>query len=222
MACARDHKNKVIKRITGRMPIMPSGCRPPWFPKTLLVLMLALVLSAAGPTATVVAQPAPTLSSAAAPAQNGRVTSSTAACRRGWLWPLEPLTGDNAASQVIIRPFDPPDHPWLSGHRGIDLAAQQGRRIRTPADGVIAFAGSVAGKDVVSIRHGNLVSTYEPAQSSLPAGTRLQAGTVWGKVEGVSDHCAQECLHWGLKDGQGRYLDPGAKVGNHRIRLKPL
>ena len=221
MASARDHKNKGIRRVTGRMPIMPSGCRPPWFPGTLLVLMLALGLSAAGPTVTVTAQPAPTLPSAAAPAQNGRLTSSTTACRRGWLWPLEPKPGGKAVPQAM-RPFDPPDRPWLSGHRGIDLAAGQGSDIRAPADGVIVFAGSVGGKDVVSIRHGNLVSTYEPAQSSLPVGTRLQAGTVWGKVEGVSDHCAQECLHWGLKDDQGLYLDPGAKVGNHRIRLKPL
>ena len=203
------------------MPDMPSGCRPPWFPRSLLALMLALVLSAGGPTATVAAQPAPTLPSAAAPAQIDRVTSSTSACRRGWLWPLEPLPGDKAVPQVM-RPFDPPDHPWLSGHRGIDLAVQQGRRIRAPADGVITFTGSVAGKDVVSIRHGKLTSTYEPAKSSLPAGTRLQAGTVWGKVDGVSDHCDQGCLHWGLKDGHNHYLDPGAKVGRHRIRLKPL
>ena len=104
----------------------------------------------------------------------------------------------------------------------MDLAAEQGSSIRAPADGVIDFAGSVAGKDVVSIRHGDLVSTYEPAQSSLPVGTRLRTGTVWGRVQGASDHCAQECLHWGLKDGQGRYLDPGARVGWHRIRLKPL
>jgi len=203
------------------MPDMPSGCRPPWFPRSLLALMLALVLSAGGPTATVAAQPAPTLPSAAAPAQIDRVTSSTSACRRGWLWPLEPLPGDKAVPQVM-RPFDPPDHQWLSGHRGIDLAVQQGRRIRAPADGVITFTGSVAGKDVVSIRHGKLTSTYEPAKSSLPAGTRLQAGTVWGKVDGVSDHCDQDCLHWGLKDGHNHYLDPGAKVGRHRIRLKPL
>ena len=221
MACARDHKNKGRRRVTGRMPIMPSGCRSPWFPRTLLVLTLALVLSAAGPTATVTAQPAPTLPSAAAPAQNGQVTPTTAACRRGWLWPLEPLPKDKADPQVM-RLYDPPDRPWLSGHRGIDLTTKQGRRIRAPADGIIAYAGSVAGKDVVSIRHGNLTSTYEPAQSSLPTGTRLQAGTVWGKVEGISDHCAQECLHWGLKDDQGRYLDPGARVGWHRIRLKPL
>ena len=203
------------------MPDMPSGCRPPWFPRSLLALMLALVLSAGGPAATVAAQPAPTLPSAAAPAQIDRVTSSTSACRRGWLWPLEPLPGDKAVPQVM-RPFDPPDHPWLSGHRGIDLAVQQGRHIRAPADGVITFAGSVAGKDVVSIRHGKLTSTYEPAKSSLPAGTRLQAGAVWGKVDGVSDHCDQDCLHWGLKDGHNHYLDPGAKVGRHRIRLKPL
>ncbi len=221
MACARDHKNKGIRRGAGRMPIMPSGCRPPWFPRAPLVLMLALVLSAAGPTATSAAQTASTLPSAAAPAKNARVFSSTSACRQGWLWPLEPLSEDKAMPWAI-RPFDPPDRPWLSGHRGIDLAAQQGRRIRAPADGVIAFAGSVAGKDVVSIRHGNLISTYEPAQSSLPTGTRLQTGTIWGKVEGVSDHCAQDCLHWGLKDDHDHYLDPSAKVGRHRIRLKPL
>ncbi len=36
--------------------------------------------------------------------------------RAAWEWPLSP-------KPAVLRAFDPPDKPWMSGHRGVDLEA---------------------------------------------------------------------------------------------------
>jgi murein DD-endopeptidase MepM/ murein hydrolase activator NlpD len=62
-----------------------------------------------------------------------------------WSWPV---TG------AVIRGFDPPDSPYGSGHRGIDVAVPVGTLVRAPAAGVVSFAGSVGGHLFVTIDHG--------------------------------------------------------------------
>jgi murein DD-endopeptidase MepM/ murein hydrolase activator NlpD len=61
----------------------------------------------------------------------------------------------------VIRGFDPPDSPYGSGHRGIDIAAAVGTPVLAPAPGTVTFAGQVAGHLFVTIDHGGgLESTY--------------------------------------------------------------
>ena len=143
-----------------------------------------------------------------------------AACRAVWLWPV--------GQPAVIADFDPPDRPWLSGHRGVDLQASDGDELYAPADGIISFAGSVGGKSVVSVNHGDLVSTFEPAHTEGVAGTAVRRGDVIGEVGGASDHCDGRCLHWGVRrvrlQNEGTattYLDPLARVRPMRIGLKP-
>ena len=143
-----------------------------------------------------------------------------AACRAVWLWPV--------GQPAVIADFDPPDQPWLSGHRGVDLQASDGDELYAPADGIISFAGSVGGKSVVSVNHGDLVSTFEPAHTEGVAGTAVRRGDVIGEVGGASDHCDGRCLHWGVRrvrlQNEGTattYLDPLARVRPMRIGLKP-
>ena len=143
-----------------------------------------------------------------------------AACRTVWLWPV--------GQPAVIADFDPPDRPWLSGHRGVDLQASDGDELYAPADGIISFAGSVGGKSVVSVNHGDLVSTFEPAHTEGVAGTAVRRGDVIGEVGGASDHCDGRCLHWGVRrvrlQNEGTattYLDPLARVRPMRIGLKP-
>lgn len=62
-----------------------------------------------------------------------------------WTWPV---TGP------VIRGFDPPDSPYGSGHRGIDVAAPAGSVALAPADGRVAFAGPVGGRLFLTIDHG--------------------------------------------------------------------
>jgi murein DD-endopeptidase MepM/ murein hydrolase activator NlpD len=71
--------------------------------------------------------------------------STTARATGSWTWPV---TG------AVIRGFDPPDTPYGSGHRGIDIAATVGTLVRAPAAGVITFAGNVGGHLFVTIDHG--------------------------------------------------------------------
>ena len=54
-----------------------------------------------------------------------RLPSASAPRPPSWEWPLAPRP-------AVLRAFDPPDKPWMSGHRGVDLgAAHDG--VRSPA-----------------------------------------------------------------------------------------
>ena len=144
-------------------------------------------------------------------------------CQGGWVPPIS--VGGERETPKPVRAFDRPAHNWLPGHRGVDLAAGQGADILAPETGTIIFAGEVAGKSVVSIRHGpkeNLTSTFEPAVTHLRPGDKVERGKAWGSVQGHSDHCDDRCLHWGLRTRDKDYVNPMSKLGRHRIALKPL
>lgn len=139
-------------------------------------------------------------------------TATHSACTPSLTWPLD--------DPAIADPFDAPPQPWLAGHRGIDLAASPGTPIASPAAGTVAYAGLVAGKQVVSIRHGERTSTFEPAVTDLAVGAAVTRGQLVASVAHSGDHCHGECLHWGVKTGERDYLDPAALAGAHRIVLK--
>lgn len=121
---------------------------------------------------------------------------------------------------VVVRPFDPPPQPWLAGHRGVDLAARPGTPVLAAGAGTVVFAGTVAGRGVVSVDHaGGLRTTYEPVTASVRAGAAVSAGQQLGVVTGAGHGCA--CLHWGLRRGPV-YLDPLTLLGRGRVRLLPL
>lgn len=132
-----------------------------------------------------------------------------------FVWPLEPRP-------LVVRPFDPPEHEWLPGHRGVDLAGREGQGIRAAGDGVVVFAGIVATKPVVSVNHPNgLRTTYEPVVGSVAPGSRVRAGDLIGTLTPGHTGCATPCLHWGVRRDR-TYLDPLALMRTTPIRLKPL
>ena len=114
-------------------------------------------------------------------------------------WPLSP-------SPTVLRGFDAPDHAYGPGHRGVDLAASPGATVRAAVAGRVAFAGSVAGRGVVSIDHGGYRTTYEPVTAQVRLGQSVALGQAVGRVAS-GGHCASSCLHWGLRRGED-YLDP--------------
>ncbi|MFD4183711.1 M23 family metallopeptidase [Rhodococcus sp. NPDC058514] len=137
-----------------------------------------------------------------------------AAAPDGYSWPLRPRPG-------VARAFDPPEQDWLPGHRGVDLNGIPGQAVLAAGDGVVAFAGVVAGKPVVSVDHpGGLRTTYEPVRATVDVGGRVGRGTPLGALEPGHPGCAT-CLHWGLRRGR-EYLDPLGLVRGAPVRLKPL
>jgi murein DD-endopeptidase MepM/ murein hydrolase activator NlpD len=118
-----------------------------------------------------------------------------------WRWPLTPRP-------AVLRDFDPPPKPWLSGHRGVDLeAASDAVQVTSPAAGTISFVGIVVDRPVITIDHGNgLRSSFEPVESSLSAGSVVAAGQPIGTL--VAGHCAPaSCVHWGVRRGDD-YINP--------------
>lgn len=109
----------------------------------------------------------------------------------------------------MVRPFRAPPTPWSPGHRGVDLGAGVGQPVLTTGDGVVAFAGSVAGRGVVTVGHaGGLRTTYEPVAPAVRAGQAVVRGQRIGVLSSARGHCAPSgCLHWGLRRGTD-YLDP--------------
>ncbi|MGW0037131.1 M23 family metallopeptidase [Gordonia sp. NPDC003376] len=148
------------------------------------------------------------------------LSASSSAPTGAYVVPLPPRP-------TVVRGFDAPTPRWQAGHRGIDLAAPVGASVLAAGDGVVRFAGSVAGKPTVSIEHADgVITTYEPVRASVRQGMRVRRGEVIGAVVGGHDGCAASaCLHWGARRGAGRtatYLDPLGLLGAVPVRLKPL
>ncbi len=165
----------------------------------MLLILSPAVTSAAGP-------PGPAASALAPPGAAG-----------SWSWPLDPRP-------AVLRPFDPPPRPWLSGHRGVDLAAAPGGALlAAPAAATVSFVGVVVDRPVITIDHGNgLRSSFEPVESQLTTGASVPEGGGLGKV--LPGHCGPvPCIHWGVRRGD-EYLNPLAFVMDLRpsILLPPL
>ncbi|HMF04952.1 MAG TPA: peptidoglycan DD-metalloendopeptidase family protein [Acidimicrobiia bacterium] len=116
---------------------------------------------------------------------------------------LPPVDGD------ITRAFQAPAFAYGPGHRGVDFAAAPGTPVRASADGVVAFAGSVAGALHVVVAHdGGLRTTYAfLAGVAVREGDRVGRGQVVGATGGIGPEHPGGRLHFGVRLGD-RYLDP--------------
>lgn len=133
------------------------------------------------------------------------------ATESGWAWPLEP-------QPAVAHPFDPPARPWLSGHRGVDLAGGSGVGVRAPQAGTVSFSGWVVDRPVVTIDHGGgLRSSFEPVEATVPVGSAVEQGEEFGVLSAPgAAHCGDgACLHWGVRRGED-YVDPLAFIRDRR------
>lgn len=123
-----------------------------------------------------------------------------------------PVTGAS-----VVGAFDPPATRWGTGHRGVDLAAPAGSTVLAPRDGVVTYAGVLAGRGVLVIRHGATRSTFEPVTALVPVGAAVARGQAVGRLEPGHACAAPTCLHWGLKRDE-TYLNPlGLLLGEVRL-----
>lgn len=130
-------------------------------------------------------------------------------------WPLGP-------PHPVVRPFQPPSTPYGPGHRGVDLGSVAGSAVLAAGDGVVAFAGRLADRELVSVRHANGIrTTYEPVAPLVAAGEVVRRGQPIGVLLAGHPECAAAaCLHWGAKRGEA-YLDPLRLLGPGPVRLLP-
>jgi murein DD-endopeptidase MepM/ murein hydrolase activator NlpD len=132
------------------------------------------------------------------------------------VWPLQP-------EPEVVTGFDPPDSPWGSGHRGVDLLGTVGQQVRAALPGRVSFAGVLAGRGVVVVDHGATRTTYEPVNATVSLGDPVGAGGPIGTLALSGSHCLpRACLHWGWIEGADTYLDPLRLVGAGPVRLLPL
>ncbi|HEV2814350.1 MAG TPA: M23 family metallopeptidase, partial [Solirubrobacteraceae bacterium] len=141
-----------------------------------------------------------------------------------WRWPLHGR---------VLTPFAVGSNPFVPGqHRGIDIAAAAGARVRSACPGTVRFAGRVPGRArVVTVACGPLVATYlELGTVAVARGDRVRAGHPIGTV--LASH-----LQLGARRAGSRtaYVDPltllrhppppplGAapRGGRRRVPLRP-
>ncbi|SPM37576.1 Murein DD-endopeptidase MepM and murein hydrolase activator NlpD, contain LysM domain, partial [Mycobacterium rhizamassiliense] len=138
-------------------------------------------------------------------------------------WPLRPPPALDGSA----RGFDAPSPDWQPGHRGADLPGSPGQRVYAAGAATVVFAGTLAGRPVVSLAHpGGLHTSYEPVRAAVRAGQTVTAQTVIGELLAGHRGCpAAACLHWGAMWGPASaadYVDPLGLLKSTRVRLKPL
>ena len=133
-------------------------------------------------------------------------------------WPLRPRP-------EVVRPFEAPSSAWGAGHRGADLLGHAGQAVHAAQAGTVSFVGRIAGVGSVSVDHGDTRTTYQPVLPSVHRGEPVAEGAVIGHLAVAGGHCLpRTCLHWGLIQSRGTYLDPLVLVGAAAmpVRLLPL
>jgi murein DD-endopeptidase MepM/ murein hydrolase activator NlpD len=146
------------------------------------------------------------------------LAAAPAAAAGDWVWPL--------VGPIIVG-YDPPDSPYGSGHRGIDIAAPVGTLVVAPAPGTVTFAGPVGGRLFVTIDHGGGLLSSD----SFLSGLLVRKGDVVARGQAVArtgeGHAGEEVphLHFGVRL-DGAYADPldylAPPTVSGYIRLAPL
>jgi hypothetical protein len=116
---------------------------------------------------------------------------------------LRPVDG------AVVAPFREPTSVYGAGHRGADLAAASETPVRAANDGVVSFAGDVAGTLHVVVAHdGDLRTSYSfLASVAVRIGQVVARGDVLGATGGTGEAHDGAVLHFGLRVGD-RYVDP--------------
>lgn len=135
-----------------------------------------------------------------------------------WVWPV---------NGPVIRGFDPPDTPYGTGHRGIDVAVAPGTVIVAPGSGIVSFSGKVGGELFITIDHGGqLSSTCSWVSSSdVRKGEAVSQGQPIGTTGVGHPGSTVPHLHFGVRLA-GVYVDPldylAPRGVEDLIRLVPI
>lgn len=123
-----------------------------------------------------------------------------------WTWPV-------GEARTVLAPYRAPAHAYGAGHRGIDIGTSIGAVVVAPAEGIVAFRGTVVDRPLVTIEHaGGLVTTFEPVDSSLSPGDAVAAGDPIGTIA-AGGHSAPGSMHLGVRRS-GAYINPLLMFGD--------
>lgn len=121
---------------------------------------------------------------------------------------------------TVLRAFDKPEHNWLPGHRGVDLPLEIGAEVVSAGDGIVVFAGMVAGTPTISIDHADGVrTTYQPVHAHVSTGDPIVVKQAIGTLGHPTT--AHPGLQWGARIGDD-YINPVGLLPTPTIRLKPV
>lgn len=103
----------------------------------------------------------------------------------------------------VVDGFRPPATRYGPGNRGLEYGTEPGVAVAAVADGVVTFAGTVAGTRHVTIRHADGVRTTYSflAEVTVVAGQSVRQGQVLGTTAAR--------LHLGARRGDA-YFDPAS------------
>jgi murein DD-endopeptidase MepM/ murein hydrolase activator NlpD len=127
----------------------------------------------------------------------------------------------------VLRPFAvSPDRYARGQHRGVDLGAPPGARVRAACGGRVRFAGRVPGGGrTVSVVCGPLAATYQHLGTiAVRRGAVVAPGAVVGSVARAGPIPAVAAhVHLGAREiATGRYVDPLTLLGAAPRASPPL
>lgn len=113
----------------------------------------------------------------------------------------------------VVDPFRPPPGPYGAGNRGIDYGTTPGTDVRASADGVVTFAGLVAGTRHVTVLHRDGLRTSYSflARVEVVVAQQIRQGDLLGTTSGR--------LHFGVRSGDA-YLDPSSLFGSATVQVR--
>jgi murein DD-endopeptidase MepM/ murein hydrolase activator NlpD len=132
------------------------------------------------------------------------ITSAGIAAAGRWEWPVDRFR--------LVAPYVQPADRYSAGHRGLDLQPIDGGAVLAPAPGIVAYAGTVADRPLITIDHGDgLVTTLEPVTASVQVGEAVARGDGVGEVS-IGGHTTPGALHFGVRY-DGEYINPLVLLG---------
>lgn len=111
----------------------------------------------------------------------------------------------------VLDPFRMDAGPYGPGNRGLEYGSRPGDAARSIGAGQVLFAGLVAGRLVVTVRH------RDGRRSSLTGLVSIEVGVGDLVLRGQILGLAGERLHLGVREGD-RYVDPARLFTRERRR----
>lgn len=114
----------------------------------------------------------------------------------------------------VVDSFRPPAHIGAPGNRGLEYGNPFGRHVFAAADGVVAFAGQVAGRGVITLQHPDGIRTTYTGLGEIwvDDGEPVEQGWTMGAAAGR--------LHFGARI-LDHYLDPQLLIDASQVERRP-